>query len=231
MSMKISLIAVSALIATAVIPAPCFATPATPGGYFSGYLGASMLPDTEVTIREFNPVTEKHALVQFDPGSNLGATGGYDFGFLRLEGELAYKRGEITSVSERSFGTRYVNTDGHLRAFSLMMNTFVDLHNDSPVTPYFGGGIGYATVRLSGTRGVDAGTGAVNYNIFRADEDDVFAYQAGAGLEVELNRRLSFDLGYRYLGTSRATLIGVWPNSTDLKLESHSAAVGLRLKF
>jgi len=231
MNIKKSLIVVSALIATAATPALCLATPAIPGGYLSVFLGASAPQDADATISEFNPVTVKEARVESDPGINIGGTGGYDFGYLRLEGEMSYKRGELASVSERSFGTRYVNVDGHLGAFALMMNSFVDLHNESPVTPYFGGGIGFSTISLSNTRGVDANSGALNRHIFQSDEDNVFAYQAGAGMEVALNRRLSFDLGYRYFGTSRASFAKDWPNSTDLKLQSHNAAVGLRVKF
>lgn len=231
MNIKRSLLAISALIGIAAIPSVCFAAPARPSAYISGFLGASVPQDASITISEFNPVTTKDTDVQFDPGINLGSTAGYDFGFFRLEGEMSYKRGEIASVTEQTFGTRYKNTEGHIGTFAMMMNGFFDLHNESPVTPYLGGGIGFATVSLSDTRGVDANSGALNDHIFRSDDDTVFAFQAGAGLEISLNRHLSLDLGYRYFGTSNASLRKDWPNSTDLKLESHNAAVGLRVKF
>ncbi len=231
MSIKRSLVAIAILAGMAAIPAASFASPARPGSYMSLFLGASAQQDTTATISEFNPVTTKNAQVQFDPGINVGGTAGYDFGFLRLEGEVSYKQGEISSVSEQAFGTRYVNVDGHLGAFAMMINGFFDLHNESPITPYLGGGMGFASLNLSKTRGVDANTGALNYHIFQSDDDSVFAYQAGAGMEVALNQRFSFDLGYRYFCTSRGSFRKDWPNSTDLKLESHNAAVGLRLKF
>lgn len=231
MNIKRSLVAISALIGMAAIPAVSFAAPASPGGYMSAFLGASVPQDTNVTISEFNPVTTKDARTQFDPGINIGGTGGYDFGFFRLEGEMSYKRGEITTVTEQSFGTRYVNAEGYIGAFAMMVNGFFDLHNESPVAPYVGGGIGLASVHLSDTRGVDANAGTLNNHVFRSDDDNVFAYQAGAGIEVSLNKRLSLDLGYRYFGTSRASFRNDWPNSTELKLESHNAAVGLRLRF
>ena len=231
MNIKRSLAVISVLVAIAAIPAVSFASPARPGGYMSVFLGASAQKDTTATISEFNPVTTKNAQVQLDPGINIGGTAGYDFGFLRLEGEVSYKQEEISSVSEQTFGTRYVNVDGHLGAFAMMVNGFFDLHNESPITPYLGGGIGFASMNLSDTRGIDASTGAINNHIFRSDNDNVFAYQAGAGMEVALTQRFSIDLGYRYFCTSRASFRKDWPNSTDLKLESHNAAVGLRLKF
>ena len=224
-------VAIFTLIGVAALPSVSFAAPARPGAYMSIFLGATAPQDTTVTISEFNPVTTKDARVQFDPGFNVGGTAGYDFGFFRLEGEMSYKQGEINRVSDQAFATNYRNVDGHLGAFALMMNGFFDLHNASPITPYLGGGVGYSALHLSDTRGVDANTGVLNTHIFRDDDANVFAYQVGAGVEVALNRRLSLDLGYRYFGTSRASFDKDWPNSTDLKLESHNAQVGLRLKF
>jgi opacity protein-like surface antigen len=229
--LKRRLASISVLAGMAAIPAVCFAAPARPGGYMSVFLGASDMQDTTASITEFAPITTKNAQVQFDPGFNIGATGGYDFGFIRMEGEMSNKQAEINTVSESTFGTRYVNVDGHLGAFAMMMNGFFDLHNESPVTPYIGGGIGFSSLTLSTTRGVDANSGALNNHIFRDDDDIVFAYQAGTGLEIAMNQRLSLDLGYRYFATSRGSFRKNWPNSTDLKLESHNAAVGLRVKF
>ena len=222
---------VSALLCLLAIPAPSFAWQARPGGYMSVFLGASSPQDTVATDSEFNPVTTKNAQLRFDPGLNIGGSAGYDFGFLRIEGEMSYKQGEITSVTDQLFGTRYVNVDGHVGALALMMNGFFDLHNDSPVTPYLGGGMGVASLGLSDTRGVDAVSGALNNHIFSSDRDNVFAYQMGAGLEVALSRWLSLDLGYRYFGTGTGTLKKDWPDFTNVKLESHNATAGLRLKF
>jgi opacity protein-like surface antigen len=231
MSNNRSLVIIFVLVAIAAIPAVSFASPARPGSYISGFLGANAQQDTTATISEFNPVTTKNAQVQFDPGINIGGSAGYDFGTLRLEGEMSYKQENISSVSEQTFGTKYINVDGHLGAFAMMINGFFDFHNESPITPYLGGGMGFAALNLSNTRGVDANTGAINDHIFRSDDATVFAYQAGAGVEVAINKRFSIDLGYRYFCTSKANFRKDWPNSTDLKLESHNAAVGFRLKF
>jgi len=231
MNIKKSLVLICALAAMLAVPAASFALPGRPAGYLSVFLGASAPQDTTVTISEFNPVTTKNAEVQFDPGINAGVCGGYDFGFFRLEGEMSYKNNEITGVNEPTYGIRYVNVDGHLGVFSMMLNGFFDLHNESPVTPYLGGGMGFANLNLSTTRGVDANLGVQNNHIFGADQDTVFAYQAGAGLEFALNRRLSLDLGYRYFGTGRASFRKDWPNSTDMRLGSNNAQVGFRVKF
>jgi opacity protein-like surface antigen len=106
----------------------------------------------------------------------------------------------------------------------MMFNCFFDLHNDTPVTPYIGGGAGFAALHLEDT--------FVNTGLFYQEDDDtVFAYQAGAGLEIALNRRVSLDVGYRYFGTSRAEFNENFITETSLKYESHNAAVGVRVKF
>jgi opacity protein-like surface antigen len=232
MLLKRSIFTISTLISIAAIPAVCNAATAGRGRpYMSIFVGASAPQDTTATISEFNPVTTKEARMEFDPGINIGATAGYNFDFFRLEGEMSYKQNEISKVSEQAYGIKYVNVDGHVGAFAIMINGFFDLHNESPVTPYIGGGVGGASLSVSDTRGVDSNVGVLNNHIFRSDDEVVFAYQAGAGVEVDLTPHLSLDLGYRYFGTSRASLRKDWPNSTDLKLESHNAAVGLRFKF
>lgn len=231
MNKERSLIALAVLLAALAVPTVCLATPPNPGGYSSFFLGASIPQDTTVTTTQFNPVSTKQAQTQFDPGINVGGTAGYDFGYVRVEGELSYKRGQINSVGEQTYGVHYVNTDGNVGAFAAMMNAFFDIHNDSPVTPYLGGGMGVASVNLSSTKGVDANSGALNYHIFNDDNGAAFAYQVGGGVELGLNQHLSLDVGYRYFGTSTVSLRNSWPNSTEFKLASHNAAVGLRIKF
>lgn len=226
-----SMTALIALTALFVIPVVASAATGNPGGYVSFYLGASSPQDSTVSITEFAPVSAKSARVQFSSGENIGGTCGYDFGHFRLEGEMSYKEGEISSVTESTLGTRYVNADGQVGALAMLVNGFYDLHNETPVTPYVGAGMGFASLSLSDTRGVDANAGAINNHIFREDSDNVLAFQAGAGVAVNLNRLLSVDVGYRYFATATASLRKDWPNSTDLKIASHNATVGVRVKF
>ena len=217
-----------AALATLVIPSICAATPPRPGPYVSGFLGISVPLNTDATGIDYTTVPSKsfNERVEFDHGINIGATGGYDFGIIRLEGELSYKHGEISTISDQSGNYRYRTVDGSLGALAMMFNAFIDMHNTSPVTPYLGGGIGFATLHLSDTF-VPGNTAPIYQN----DDDTVFAYQAGAGLEIALNRMLSLDLGYRYFATTKASFGANRDIATDLKFESHNAAVGLRVKF
>lgn len=228
--MKKKLIVFAALV-TLSFPAICMADPPQPGPYVSGFIGVAFPTNRDVTSTTFGPgATTFNDRVEFDPGINVGGAGGFDFGFLRLEGELSYKNGEMSTITEQIGGTRYANVDGRLGAVAMMFNAFVDLHNATRVTPYFGGGAGFATLHLSDTYGTSTATGN-RTRLYRSENDTVFAYQAGAGLEIAFTQRLSLDLGYRYFATAKAKFDNHSSTTTELKFESHNASVGLRIKF
>jgi len=209
------------LLTMLAVPSLSLAASPRMGPYVSGFVGVAIPSDTDATSG-FSTINDR---VEFDPGINGGATAGMDFGLVRLEGEISYKHGEIASLTDKTgFKDRHV--DGSIGALAMMMNLFVDLHNPGPITPYFGGGIGFASLHQSDTFASDGSA------LYLDDSDAVFAYQVGAGLEIPLNRMLSLDLGYRYFKTSEATFSKgdpVFENS--LKFESHNLAAGLRLKF
>lgn len=233
--MKRSLVAVAVLTILA-IPAISLAAPPRPGPYVSGFIGVSVPQNTDVTFTEFGGnIFKDH--VEFDPSINIGGTGGYDFGFVRLEGELSYKQAEMSTITSTNLTSggiaRFVNVDGRIGALAMMLNCFIDLHNNTPVTPYFGGGVGFAALYLDDTfatiaTGPNAGFPTT---LYLYDDEAVFAYQVGAGLEFALNRRLSLDVGYRYFGTSEATFSNQLFGQATAKLQSHNAAVGIRVKF
>jgi opacity protein-like surface antigen len=214
-----------------IIPAMGSAMPPRPGPYVSGFLGVSLPVDTEVTSTQYGPGTKTfNDRVEFDPSISIGGSGGFDFGYLRIEGELSYKNGEMSSITEKISQTRFANVDGRVGVSALMFNAFFDMRNPSPVIPYIGGGIGFATLNLGDTYGTDTTTG-YRERLYHSDTDTVFAYQVGAGLEIALTSMLSLDLGYRYFGTAKAQFNRNSSTATEVKFESHNASVGFRVKF
>lgn len=218
--MKRNMIVVAAL-ATLLAPSLVRGEPPRMGPYVAWFVGVTLPGDRHADSYDYYGSYDDR--VEFDPGIDLGVTGGYDFGYIRLESELSYKYGEIDTVHDRTSNVTYHDIDGSLGVFAAMANCFFDLHNNSPVTPYVGGGIGVATLYLDDTYS-DQG------KLYESDDDTVFAYQVGAGLEVTISRYFSLDLGYRYFATDRGRFeddgIG-----TRMKSESHNITVGGRFKF
>lgn len=228
--MKKRLIVFVALVILA-IPAIGSAMPPRPGPYVAGFLGLTLPVNTDVTSTQYGPGAKNfNDRVEFDPGIQIGGSGGYDFGFLRIEGELAYRQGEMSSITEQISNVKYANVDGRVGAYSVMFNVFLDLRNPSVVTPYIGGGIGFATLYLDDTFGTETNTG-YRERLYRSDQDTVFAYQAGAGLEIALTKMLSLDIGYRYFGTAKGNFNKSSFTTTEMEFKSHNASIGIRLKF
>jgi opacity protein-like surface antigen len=226
--MKTYLIVISTLLLFAV-PSLSSAAAGRPGPYVSGFLGTSFAKDSSVNSTDSSGFSFNDQ-VSFDPGIYVGGTGGYDFGFLRLEGELSYRNANIESITD-STGYRFRNVDGDLGVFATMFNVFFDIHNSSRVTPYLGGGIGFATLHLSDTSGFDTRAPAGRVLLYDDSNDTVFASQIGAGLDVAINSRYSLDIGYRYFITEKANLDSNYASTNSLRFESHNAMVGFKFKF
>ncbi|MGD0586681.1 MAG: outer membrane beta-barrel protein, partial [Oryzomonas sp.] len=123
----------------------------------------------------------------------------------------------------------YRDINGNLGALAFMTNAFFDFHNYTPVTPYVGVGIGFATLHMSNTYATDQNN--TRNLMYPRDDATVFAYQLGAGLDIALNRRFSLDLGYRYFNTDWASFSRNTLTSSGVRFESHNATVGFRTKF
>jgi opacity protein-like surface antigen len=224
--MHFIIIAVLALVAVPVI---CPAASVRPGPYVSGFIGVNVNQDTDVASTDFVTNRSFNDHVEFDPNIDIGGTAGYDFGTVRLEGELTYKHAGIKSITSQSSGSSFRNVDGSLGAFAMLFNGFFDLHNKSQVTPYLGGGIGFASLHLSETTGIDnLGQSLILYG---AGDDTVFAYQVGTGVEIAINRQFSLDLGYRYFATDSGRFDSDLGITTRLRFASHNAALGFRFRF
>ncbi|HEX5773656.1 MAG TPA: outer membrane beta-barrel protein [Geomobilimonas sp.] len=182
------------------------------GGYVGGAAGVFMPEDSTVT--NFDGTRDNQS---YDTGYVLTAFGGYAFDSgLRLEGELAYREAELDRV------TGFYGYNDSLWAFSGMANLFFDLRNNTNVTPYLGGGIGFATVSF------DNGYDYYYYNNYYdySEEETVFAYQVGGGLCIDLSRNVALDIGYRYFGTEDIQF-----DFKEMELESHNVTVGVKFKF
>lgn len=221
-------IVILAVLTLSSMPAFCFAEEFKPGPYVAAYLNVS-IPDKADAKQQSSAgsaVTSDRMTLDASGGSSL--VGGYDFGCLRLEGELGFKRFKVSSVS-RSDGSNF-DTDGNVNIFSTMVNGYLDYRNSTRLTPYIGGGIGFAALSIENTYGTNTQSGAVS-KLYHSNDDIVFAYQAGAGLDIAINRHFSVDVGYRYFGTARTDFDKDYPKATGIKLNSHDVVAGLRYRF
>jgi opacity protein-like surface antigen len=138
---------------------------------------------------------------KFDLNTGLVLNGaiGYNFGSARLEGAVGYQKHDFKDF------------DDDISLLTLMANAYYDFDTGSDIRPYIMGGLGMAHVNMSWT----------------SDDEDVFAWQLGAGLGFKVSENTTLDLGYRYLKPSDfdTHYLG------DGELECHNIMLGLRYEF
>jgi opacity protein-like surface antigen len=117
-----------------------------------------------------------------------------------------------------------------MRAWSLMANAWYDFDLGLPITPYVGGGIGLAQVKISGDLGRFTSSGVALQRLFEKN-DSVFAWQIGAGASMPIADHVKAFVDYRYFAADGAQLqLEPGFNGGRIKADfnSHSLMVGLR---
>ncbi len=170
-----------------------------------------------------------------EDGYVFGGVLGYDFGGVRLEGELARRHNGVDKYSFSNDGGIGVAAgvgslngvtdadDGSARVTSGMINVLFDMGKDWAITPYAGAGFGAAKVKYN-----DFSIGAAN---FVDDSDTVFAYQLIAGLSKAISKQVDISLDYRYFATDDPNVRDGLGRRLDADYSAHTVMLGLRYKF
>ncbi|MEJ1158145.1 outer membrane protein [Prosthecomicrobium sp. N25] len=216
---------IAAVLATALIAAPAFAA-----DYAAPRIDApSVIPPEEIGTGwylrgdiSYDKMTVGSISAGF-PGTTIKSPhansefsfgGGFGFKFndwLRVDLTADYSK---RSVDWRRTGGCYGFTcpggsvnRGDLTMIPILANVYADLGNWGGITPYIGGGLGFAVMSLahqggSWSTGVTTVPGASysNYSIgFDSYSRSTLAAAGMAGLSYDMGSGLQFDLGYRYL--------------------------------
>lgn len=187
----------------------------------------------------------------FKTGFVLGGNAGIEWGNgLRTELELAFRQNNSKSHARvrTTYKIGYSTTSGEggapyrvtstlssrdsvvpsnirLRAWSLLANAWYDFDLGLPITPYVGGGLGMAMVKISGDL-----DGARLYE----KNDTVFAWQVGAGASLPISDTMKLFADYRYFSASDAHLKlepGYHGGNIDADFNSHTVMLGVRFNF
>jgi opacity protein-like surface antigen len=98
-------------------------------------------------------------------------------------------------------GTNEVTAD--IEAWVGLANAYIDLTTWRGLTPYIGGGVGFASVGVNGLKDVNVPNNGVAY----ADDKTTtnFAWALYAGVSFDVTPQLTMDFGYRYLDMGSAS--------------------------
>jgi opacity protein-like surface antigen len=209
------------------------------GPYIRIGAGATFVSDWEQDIT-LNPnpspisgfnVPADGKILDFSEGLTLAAAVGFDYADgIRTELEYRYAQTDVelfTGIGgfSENFGGPVppFDPDVGINAHFIMSNFFFDFYNQSPITPFIGGGVGGALVRNElGTR------------------DAALAYQGRAGISLSLGGGFLADVEYIYLRTSKLVygpadedfpLSGLGLRVDGDRYESSSVMMSLRKPF
>src|SRR5262245_7412997 len=185
---------------TTPLPEPCVGW----GGpwYLKGFIGAAYPNVGDIWPEEYqiNDFTVHHKDTKSTPlyGIGFGYDTGHYFRFY-ITGEY---RGKALFIAQDSYpggfaydaGTNEWTAD--IESWVGLFNTYIDLGTWHCVTPYIGGGVGFASIEVLGLKDVNVPTGGV---AFASDHTQTnFAWAVYAGLSYKVTPGLTIDLSYRY---------------------------------
>lgn len=116
-----------------------------------------------------------------------------------LTGEYRGKYLFIGQDINHTFG--YTNEfTADIQSWVGLANAYIDLTTWRGLTPYVGGGVGFASVSVLGLKDVSSGPGPANGVAFGDDHTETnFAWALYAGVSFDVTSQFTMDLGYRYL--------------------------------
>jgi len=174
--------------------------------------GVAIMSDSTLTDN-----TGSSLKLSYNTGYALSGVAGYEFGNgLRVEGEANYRQASMDKVSVSGLSA---NISSDVWSVGMMANAYYDIKNSSSITPYIGGGIGFANVNV--------GDGTINgIKVWSKADDTVFAYQIAVGAGIDISKELTFDMGYKYFGTQDPKF-----ELAKADYSSHNFMLGLRYRF
>ena len=189
------------------------------GWYVRGQGGASLLTSSELD----DPTGILAALgtdINFDIGYDLSGALGYHWGLFRVEGEMTYAESDIDEVEVLGIE---VNGSGDVNSLGFMANVFKDFEISDVWQVNLGGGIGYAIVSIN-----DASVVGIP---LADDEDSVFAYQLGTGIDYQMSPATTLSLDYRYFATLDPEFNAVDGSPFEAEYDSHIIRLGVGISF
>ena len=195
-----------AAVAAAAIASPAAARDGS--GYVGVDLGAMLLEDTKLDFDDGVVSINNAVSPDYDTGFDIGLVGGYDFGLIRTEVDLAYKNAGVNEVVLGDLGGQncptvdscILDADGDGSALSVMANLLLDFGDNDGLSGYLGAGVGLARVSID--TDFSGSFPTIPTTDFSVDDDDsVVAWQLIAGFRVPVSQNIDVGAKYRFFNT------------------------------
>lgn len=188
------------LAAAALLAAPTSALARDGTAYF-GLNGGLIKPqDVKLDYQLRTLLVEDGITLEHKTGWDADIFAGYDLGFIRIEGEVGYKKAGLEDVTVRPSvfaTTTRPAISGRTTVASAMANLLLDFGSDDGLQVYAGGGVGGARLEVDGrVTGAGAPLQAGIYG-----DDRSTAWQLLGGVRLPVNSNLDLGLKYRFFNS------------------------------
>jgi len=213
-----------------IIPAPEFIPQEIGSGwYLRGDIGVDIFNSPDAVYNSLLQFSGE----SFQTAPMFGVGAGYEFNkWVRADLTADWRGTDFNGNTDcaTACGNQLTQENAELGIFTGMANLYLQAGNFNGFTPYVGGGVGFAHLRLSEYVGYNPnGTS----NTFRDKNKTNFAWNLTAGASYDIWDNLSVDANYRYLnfgdfgtGTDPAGNLAGTVEFDDLA--AHEVRVGLR---
>jgi opacity protein-like surface antigen len=155
------------------------------GFYGTVGLGATWANDINGRVNKKDG-TRRGIELETEGGFSLDAGIGYDFGPLRTELTYVYNRTAVNDIKRNNNWDSTRTNGGNQNG--IMASAYWDINTGSRWTPYIGGGIGWINQSMGNNTLVRVGgNGTTNRINTGSGSDDLFGWQAKAGVAYGLN--------------------------------------------
>lgn len=233
-------------LSAAAIVAACFVSSAAQARDGKFYVGAEagvmFVNDIRATASEpfniiFPPLLaaaadgpDSHFQAKLDTGLDADLVVGYDFGKLRAELELGYRRARFDDVEiadDDFFGGEH-DASGTIRSKSAMINVMADLPLGRGVTFSAGPGIGWSQIKADPK--VDLFNNGDTTQL-QSHKDSGLMVQGVLGLRKEIGANLDLGVKYRFVRSSRREFDSTLYGEVEGRLTAHSILATLHYSF
>lgn len=127
-----------------------------------------------------------------------------------------------------------------MQSDAIMLNAAVDLVVDSKITPYFKAGIGASRNESSDYKNNTTDDRVTQTRIFDGNTENKFAWQAGAGLNMDTTEMFATQIEYMFVDSGEISTKANYTDNTGVvksypaktgRLKDHVVTIGLKFIF
>ncbi len=200
-------------------------------GYIGIEGGLMKVEDIDFDFEDDDTSIDNLFGVDVKTGFDVALVGGHDFGLIRVEGEVGYKRASLDEVrvDQSVVPASSLEADGRARVLSGMVNLLLDFGEDNGLSGFVGGGAGIARVKMRGDFSGTGTGGIVVSDLGFSGRDRGLAWQGIAGVRTAITDNIDLGLKYRFFNTKLELEGG--DEELSGRFRSHSLLASLTYNF